>query len=142
MIVKQLSVFLENKTNSLNKMLEVLTAQGINMSAFCIADAADYGIVRFIVGRPELAYNILKDNGYTVRLTDVVCMVVPHESGGLHKALKIISSNGINIDYMYAFADGGSAKVVIRSDSNERLIDILQANKMELVASNQVYNVD
>jgi hypothetical protein len=43
---------------------------------------------------------------------------------------------------MYAFADGGTAKVVIRSDSNERLIDILQANKMELVASSQVYNVD
>ncbi|MBO7497154.1 MAG: amino acid-binding protein [Salinivirgaceae bacterium] len=142
MIVKQLSVFLENKANSLTSMLEVMTQHGINMSAFCIADSSDYGIVRFIVGRPELAYNILKENGYTVRLTDVVCMVVPHESGGLHKALKIISSNGINIDYMYAFADGGSAKVVIRSNSNERLIDILQANKMQLVESNQIYNID
>ena len=142
MIVKQLSVFLENKANSLTSMLEVMTQHGINMSAFCIADSSDYGIVRFIVGRPELAYNILKENGYTVRLTDVVCMVVPHESGGLHKALKIISSNGINTDYMYAFADGGSAKVVIRSNSNERLIDILQANKMQLVESNQIYNID
>ena len=65
MIVKQLSVFLENKTNSLNTMLEVLTAQGINMSAFCVADASDYGIVRFIVGRPELAYKILKENNFT-----------------------------------------------------------------------------
>lgn len=142
MVVKQLSVFLENKANSLATMLQVLSEHGINMSAFCVADSSDYGIVRFIVGRPELAYNILKENNYTVRLTDVVCMVVPHESGGLHKALKIISSNGINIEYMYAFADGGTAKVVIRSDSNERLIDVLQANKMQLVESNQVYNVD
>lgn len=142
MVVKQLSVFLENKANSLATMLQVLSEKGINMSAFCVADSSDYGIVRFIVGRPELAYNILKENNYTVRLTDVVCMVVPHESGGLHKALKIISSNGINIEYMYAFADGGTAKVVIRSDSNERLIDVLQANKMQLVESNQVYNVD
>lgn len=142
MIVKQLSVFLENKANSLATMLQVLSEKGINMSAFSVADSSDYGIVRFIVGRPELAYNILKENNYTVRLTDVVCMVVPHESGGLHKALKIISSNGINIEYMYAFADGGTAKVVIRSDSNERLIDVLQANKMQLVESNQVYNVD
>lgn len=142
MIIKQLSVFLENKENSLAKMLQVMTEKGINMSAFCIADSTDYGIVRFIVGRPELAYNILKENGYTVRLTDVVCIEVPHESGGLNKALKIVSENGVNIDYMYAFADGGSAKVVIRSNSNERLIDILQANKMQLVASNQIYNID
>jgi len=142
MIIKQLSVFLENKENSLAKMLQVMTEKGINMSAFCIADSTDYGIVRFIVGRPELAYNILKENGYTVRLTDVVCIEVPHESGGLNKALKIVSENGVNIDYMYAFADGGSAKVVIRSSSNERLIDILQANKMQLVESNQIYNFD
>ncbi len=142
MVVKQLSVFLENKANSLATMLQVLSEHGINMSAFCVADSSDYGIVRFIVGRPELAYNILKENNYTVRLTDVVCMVVPHESGGLHKALKIISSNGINIEYMYAFADGGTAKVVIRSDSNERLVNVLQANKMQLVELNQVYNVD
>jgi len=133
MIVKQLSVFLENKTNSLNKMLQVLSEHGINMSAFCVSDSVDYGIVRFCVGRPELAYTILKENNYSVRLTDVVCFEVPHESGGLHKAIRIISDNGINIDYMYAFADGGSAKVVIRCDSNERLINILQAHSIVLV---------
>ncbi|MBO4778195.1 MAG: amino acid-binding protein [Bacteroidales bacterium] len=133
MVVKQLSVFLENKANSLNKMLQVLTDNGINMSAFCVADSVDYGIVRFCVGRPELAYQILKDNNYTVRLTDVVCIEVPHESGGLHKAIRLISERGINIDYMYAFADGGSAKVVIRCDSNEALIDILQENNIQMV---------
>lgn len=133
MVVKQLSVFLENKAGSLNKMLQVLTENGINMSAFCIADSVDYGIVRFCVGRPELAYKILKEHNYSVRLTDVVCLEVPHESGGLQKAIQIISDNGINIEYMYAFADGGAAKVVIRSDSTERLIEIAEANKLVLV---------
>ncbi len=133
MVVKQLSVFLENKAGSLNKMLQVLTENGINMSAFSIADSVDYGIVRFCVGRPELAYKILKEHNYSVRLTDVVCLEVPHESGGLQKAIQIISNNGINIEYMYAFADGGAAKVVIRSDSTERLIEIAEANKLVLV---------
>ena len=133
MVVKQLSVYLENKPNTLNKMLQVLTEHGINMTAFCVADSVDYGIVRFCVGRPELAYSILRENGYTVRLTEVVCIEVPHESGGLHKAIRIISESDINIDYMYAFADGGSAKVVIRCNSTERLIEIAQANHLELV---------
>ncbi len=133
MVVKQLSVFLENKPNSLNKMLQVLTDNGINMSAFCIADSVDYGIVRFCVSCPETAYNILKENNYSVRITDVVCLEVPHEAGGLQKAIRIISENGINLEYMYAFADGGAAKVVIRSDSTERLIEIAQANNLILV---------
>lgn len=133
MVVKQLSVFLENKPNSLNKMLQVLTEHGINMTAFCVADSVDYGIVRFCVGRPQLAYDILKEHNYTVRLTDVVCIEVPHESGGLHKAIRLISENGININYMYAFTDSGAAKVVIRCDSNERLIEIMQANNINVV---------
>lgn len=133
MAVKQLSVFLENKPNSLNQMLQVLTEHGINMTAFCVADSVDYGIVRFCVGRPELAHNILKDNGYNVRITDVVCIEVPHESGGLHKAIRLISENGININYMYAFTDGGTAKVVIRCDSTERLTELAEANNLVLV---------
>ncbi len=133
MAVKQLSVFLENKPNSLNQMLQVLTEHGINMTAFCVADSVDYGIVRFCVGRPELAYNILKDNGYNVRITDVVCLEIPHESGGLHKVIRLISEEGININYMYAFTDGGIAKVVIRCDSTERLIEITNAHNLILV---------
>ena len=133
MVVKQLSVFLENKVNSLNKMLQVLTDNGINMSAFCIADSVDYGIIRFCVGRPELACKILREHDYNVRLTDVVCIEVPHESGGLQKAIRIFSENDINIDYMYAFADNGSAKVVIRSNSTDRLIEIANAHNIEIV---------
>ena len=60
----------------------------------------------------------------------------------MHKALKILSDNGINIDYMYAFADGGSAKVVIRCNNNQQLIDVMQANKMELLNASQIYQID
>lgn len=133
MAVKQLSVFLENKPNSLNQMLEVLTKHGINMTAFCLADSVDFGIVRFCVGRPELAYNILKNNGYNVRITDVVCIEIPNESGGLHKVIRLISEDGININYMYAFTDSGTAKVVIRCDSTERLIEIAKVHNLILV---------
>lgn len=132
MVVKQLSVFLENKTNSLNEMLQILEDNGINMSAFCIADSVDYGIVRFCVGRPELAYSILKDHNYTVRLTDVVCIEVPNQSGGLHKVIQIISGNGINIEYMYAFTDNGKAKAIIRCSSTEKLMELAQVNHLVL----------
>ena len=55
MIIKQLSVFLENRTGRLTELTGILAANDINISAFSIADTADYGILRMIVGRPEPA---------------------------------------------------------------------------------------
>jgi hypothetical protein len=87
MVVKQLSVFLENKANSLNKMLQVLTDNGINMSAFCVADSVDYGIVRFCVGRPELAYQILKDNNHIMRKKILYMNMIIIKMYNIHKHL-------------------------------------------------------
>jgi hypothetical protein len=142
MIIKQLSVFLENRTGRITELTGILAENDINISAFSIADTADYGIIRMIVGRPEQAAEILKKNGFAVKVTDVVGMIVPHKPGGLHHALQIISENGIAIEYMYAFASGDcSATVIIRADSLDRLIDVLQEHKMELLRKGDVYQL-
>jgi hypothetical protein len=142
MIIKQLSVFLENKTGRLTELTGILADNDINISAFSIADTADYGILRMIVGRPELAAHVLKDNGFTVKITDVVGMIIPHRPGGLHKALQIISDNNVAIEYMYAFAsEEGKATVVIRAESLQKIIDVLQEHKMELLKEGDVYQV-
>jgi hypothetical protein len=141
MIIKQLTVFLENKQGRLTELTKILAENDINISAFSIADGTDYGLIRFIVGRPELAYTILKEHNFSVTITDVACLIVPHEPGGLYKALQILSDNKIDIDYMYAFAAEKSAIVVIRAESTQKLIDVLQANKMELVKSSDIYQI-
>ncbi len=141
MIIKQLSVFLEDKIGRLTEMTKILAANNINISAFNIADAADYGIVRFIVGKPELALKVLKENSFSVNITNVIGMLVPHEPGGLYKALQILSDNNITIDYMYAFAIDNSASVIIRSASNDDVIRVLQANKMSLLKASDIYKI-
>ncbi len=142
MIIKQLSIFLEDKVGRLAELTEILAKNDINMSAFSVADALDYGILRVVVGRPELAAQILKEAGYSVKMTDVVCLAVPHQPGGLYKALHILSENNIAIDYMYAFASNvDSATVVLHSDDVKHLAQVLQDNQMELVKSNKIYQV-
>jgi hypothetical protein len=142
MIIKQLSVFLENRTGRLTELTGALAEHDINISAFSIADTADYGILRMIVDRPELAETILREKGFAVKITEVVCMIIPHRPGGLHKALQIISDNNVAIDYMYAFASGEcQATVVIRADSLQKIIAVLQEHKMELLQEGDVYQV-
>lgn len=141
MIIKQLSVFLEDRTGRLTKLTKILYENDINITALSMADAAEYGIVRMIVGRPELAVKVLKENSFSVNTTDVIGIIVPNKPGGVYKTLDIISSAGIHIDYMYAYAIGDSASVVIRTKSNEAVIDVLQQHKMELLKADDIYQV-
>jgi hypothetical protein len=141
MIIKQLSVFLEDKTGRLTEITRILAENDINISAFTVAEASDYGILRLIVGRPELALQVLKENGFSVNTTDVIGMIVPHEPGGLHQALKILSMNNVSIDYMYAFALENSASVVFRPSVIDEAIEVLQKNKMELLRTSQIYQL-
>lgn len=141
MIIKQLSVFLENKIGRLTEMTRILTENGINITAFSIADTADFGIVRCIVSNPDEAIRVLKANRFSVNITEVVCLIVPHEPGGLYQALNILSTNSVPIDYMYAFAFEHSASVVIRSESNHEVIRVLQDNRMKLLKASDIYEI-
>jgi hypothetical protein len=141
MIIKQLSVFLENTSGRLTEVTETLANASINISAFSVADTAEYGLVRLIVNKPEAAEKALKEKGFSVHITDVIGLVVPHEPGGLHRALKILSTGGISVEYMYAFAMSDRATVIIRTESLESAIDLLQSHKMELVKASEVYAV-
>lgn len=141
MIIKQLSAFLEDKINRVTAMTKVLADNNINILALNIADAADYGIVRLIVDNPELALKVLKENRFSINITDVVGIIVPHESGGLYKALKILSAHNIAIDYMYSFALYNAATVVIRSSSAEDVVKILQEHNIQLIKESDIYKV-
>ena len=78
MVAKQLSIFLENKSGRLTEVTEVLAKENINLSALCIAENADFGILRGIVSDPDRAYKALKDNHFAVNVTDVVGISCPN----------------------------------------------------------------
>lgn len=114
MTIKQLSVFLENKTGRINEVAKILGSNGINMKAFSMAETADFGILRLIVSEVDKAVEVLRDASFAVMLTDVVCLSVPNVSGALSEILETLAANDIFIEYMYAFSEGENANVVIR----------------------------
>jgi hypothetical protein len=141
MIIKQLSVFLENKSGRLTEVTEALALAGINISAFSVADTADYGLLRLIVNSPEHAEQMLKEKGFAVHITEVIGLVVPHAPGALHRALKLLSEEGISIEYMYAFSLGDRATVILRTEDAQRTIAVLQQHRMELIRANEIYEI-
>ena len=139
MIVKQLTVFLENKTGRLNDVAEILGKAGINMTAFSVADNFDFGILRVIVSDPEKALEILKEQKFAVSLTDVICLRTPNTPGALSSILNILAKENIYIEYMYAFSENAGANVIIRPDQLSAALEALQKNKIELIAANELY---
>ncbi len=141
MIIKQLSIFLENKSGRLTEVTEVLGQENINISALSIADTAEYGILRLIVNNPDKAVQALREKDFSVNLTDVIALIIPDEPGSLAKALKILSAAGISIEYMYAYSFGDKASVIIRTEDLDKTIQTLQDQKMELLKASQVYEI-
>jgi hypothetical protein len=142
MIIKQLTVFLENKTGRLNEVSQLLGNSGINMSAMTLADTTEFGILRMIVTEPEKALSILKEADFSVRLTDVICLSSPNEPGALARALNILSGESVFIEYLYAYSmNDKSANIVLKPDNIQKCIEVLQKHKMELVSASEMYKI-
>ena len=141
MIIKQLSIFLENKSGRLHEVSAILGEAGINMSAFSVADTSEFGILRLIVSDHEKAFRVLRENNFSVNLTDVVCLNCPNQPGALAAALRILSENQVAIEYLYAFSVGESANVVIKPDNLDKCISVLTQHSMELVRASDLYRI-
>lgn len=142
MTIKQLSVFLENKAGRLDEVLKTLGQNDVNIVALSLADTADYGMLRMIVSDPVKGKMVLKEAGITSMLTDVVALRVPHATGSLSKAMHAIMTEGINIEYMYAFANGSDASAVLKSDAPEKVVSVLKGNGFDVWEADEAYHAN
>ena len=133
MTIKQLSVFLENKTGRINDVTRILGKHQINMHAFSMAETTDFGILRLIVSEVDKAVEILREENFAVMLTEVVCIKCSNKAGALSTILEQLSEREIFIEYMYAFAEGDKANIVIRPSDIERCTEVLKSCQCNVV---------
>ncbi len=141
MHIQQLSVFLEDKSGRLTELTRILAENDINITALSVAETADYGIVRMVVGRPELAKKALEKAGFSIGLTDVVCVNMPDKPGSLHSILEILTEEKINVDYMYAFSNSDVALAVIRATDVQLVTEVLEKNRLKLLSQSDIYQL-
>lgn len=143
MTAKQLSIFLENRLGRLHEVTDTLGRAGINIRALSLADTSDFGILRIIVDRPEEAYRILKDSGFTVKESEVLAVEVSDRPGGLAKVLEIFRDGGINVEYMYAFVEksGENAIVIFRTEDIERSSQLLAEHGVSQIEGERLYKM-
>ncbi|WP_214020910.1 ACT domain-containing protein [Methanoculleus sp.] len=121
-IVKQISIFSENRPGRLAAIAGALRDAGINIFAFSIAEADGFGVVRALVDRPDDAHRTLTDLGFRVSFTDVIGVKMRDEPGGLSDIASILGDAGINIEYAYAYSGRDGAVLILRVDQVEDAI--------------------
>ncbi len=140
MLLKQISVFAENKRGTYRELTKVLVDSGVNIRAISIADTTDFGIVRLIVDKRKDALAALRENGMTVKETDVLALAVEDAPGSLYAALTALYEEGIMVEYSYGFVSpvGGGATIILKCDQQERAEECHVAKGFRLLTAEDI----
>lgn len=133
MTVHQLSVFVENKSGTLLKILELLKEAGIQLIASTISDTVEYGIYRIICSEPQRAYETLKKAGIAANISEVFAITLDNQPGRAAEAIRLFTEAGIGISYLYSFLLGGKGILVFRTDQTEKTRDVILSGKLKYV---------
>ncbi len=139
MAIQQISVFVENKQGKLVETIKTIADNGINIRAMSIADTKDFGILRMITSDNAKTKEVLSDNT-VVNTTEVIAVKMADTPGALYKVMDILSSAGVNIEYLYAFtaSDALGAYVVFRVDDVPHAQKLMDDNGLQSLQENDL----
>ena len=136
MAIRQLTVFIQNKKGTVVGVTDILSKNNINLRALSIAETQDFGILRIIVNDEKAAEAVLAENGYLIKIVDVVGVKISDEPGKLTEALGVLDKANINVEYLYAFMARTEkhAYVVLRVEDNEIAESVLKNAGIKLIS--------
>ena len=142
-MAEQISIFIENKEGRLAEVTAILRDAGVNIRALSLADTTDFGVLRLIVNENEKATTALREQGFTVGKTRVLAVEVNDEPGGLNQVLDPLSEQGVNVEYMYAFANPQckNAIMIFRFDDLEKAKIILAEQGIKVINKEEISNL-
>ena len=142
MLIKQISIVLDNMPGAMSHVSELLGREGVNIRAISVADTSDISTVRFVVDDPVKALNLLQANKFSTKETDVLAVETPDHPGGLNAVLKPLKEAGINVHYLYPHLGraGGQAVVILGIDKIEKAQKILKQNWIRTLGK-EAYNI-
>jgi hypothetical protein len=143
MCAEQISIFIENKEGRLAEVTAILRDADVNIRALSLADTTDFGVLRLIVNNNERAEKALKEEGFTVGITQVLAVEVKDEPGGLNNILDPLSENEVNVEYMYAFANPQckNAIMIFRFDDHDKALKLLAEKKIKVISKQEICNL-
>jgi hypothetical protein len=112
MSVPELSVQIKNIPGQLVQITAVLAEAGVNIRGVTASSAGKTGWVHMIVDQPKLAEEALEECGVAVDTGEALAVLTTDEPGALDHALRVLSDEKINLDYIYTCVEHHSGNAI------------------------------
>ena len=141
--IKQFSVFVENKQGKMAELTRLIADAGIDLRTLSLADTRDFGILRIIVNKPDETEALLRENGWTFKVTSVIGVKVPDIPGGVATVLDALNEADVNVEDMYAFVNRtpGRADTVICVDNEDAAFAVLKSKQIDTLTAEEAYDI-
>ena len=140
--VRQLTVFIENRVGTLEEVAKVLKENDINIYSISLADTSEYGLLRMIVSDPDKGSQILKENSFSAKTTNVVAVKLENKVGALADLFRTLSDSGIGIEYMYAMATSKVGAMILKTSDGAKAVEVLKAAGFGLLDEDGMFNLE
>ncbi len=139
--IKQLSVFVENRSGELSDFTNVLSKNNISIKSIMLADSIDFGLVRCLVDNPDKAKAVLEDEGFSVKFTDVFGVKIDDVVGSFNRVVKALGEAKINIQYTYSFYESNCGIFIfcVEKDRFKEAIETMQKENIEVISASHFY---
>lgn len=135
MTVSQISVFANSRPGHLGRVLGLFEEAGVSVRGFSASDTGEYGILRFVVDRPEAALAALKEAGCACTVTPVLCLKLEDTPGELARVVGVLARCGINVVYCYSMI---STYIVLSVTDAERARELLAEEPVEMISQDDI----
>ncbi len=141
MTVQQISIFVENKSGTLLKVLDLFKEAGIQLIASTISDTVEYGIYRIICSEPSRALETLKQAGISANVSDVFAIELDNIPGRAADAVRLLSKAGISISYLYSFMLSGKGILIFRTDNPQKTEEVITEKGLQTLDDNSLLSM-
>jgi hypothetical protein len=136
--VKLVAAFAENKPGQVTHFTRILAHANINIRWLAVASTGPFGVMKFLVSDPEMAYQALKHEGFVAKLVDAIAVEVPDKPGGLHAVADCLSSNNINLDNASGFIANNRAIMVLEVPDAAKASALLEKNGFRVLSRKEL----
>lgn len=129
MYLKQLTVFVENRSGRMEEIADIMRDNQINIISLSVSDTSEYGLVRMIVSKTEQAADALRSHGFSAAISEIVAVRLQQQVGTMSRLFRVLSGAGLNLEYMYPLITGkeGGAMAIKTSDPEKTLTELKEA---------------
>lgn len=138
MSVQQISIFLESRPGHLRRVLDAFESHAVSVRGFSASDTGDYGIVRFVVDKPDKALEVLRETGAAVTKTEVLCLKLDDKPGELARVMGLMADRDINVVYSYSLI---ATYIALSIKDLARAEELLSKEPVELISQEDLTNL-